>query len=374
MDLDLSDEQLDLRTNIRNVLESVCPPEFVRSFYEGTPPEDALWRRTLELGWTALAVPEAIDGLGLGFVEIGLLAEELGRATAPATLLAATTQVLPLLIELGANDLVKKVAAGEGVAALAFAERGSWSLANVQTRARHGSDGWTLTGDKHAVLAGASAGSFAVIAKETKSNLPGVFWVDRSNAKVEVRPSIDPALLLADVTLEDARATPISEPSAQSAAAIERAAEQAVVGVALHTVGACRRILEVSLEYAKVRKQFGRAIGSFQALKHRFADMLISVERASALCYFAACSIAEDAPSRREAVHMAKAVAGSCQCLLAQDGLQLHGGIGFTWEHDLHFLLKRAKAGELLCGTSAFHRAQLASMLSLIRDATRETK
>jgi alkylation response protein AidB-like acyl-CoA dehydrogenase len=255
------------------------------------------------------------------------------------------------------------------VAALAFAERGSWSLANVQTLAQHDPAGWTLTGEKHAVLAGASARSFAVIAKEAESDLPGVFWVDRSDAKVEVGPSIDPALLLADVTLEDARATPVSEPSARSAAAIERAAEQAVVGLALHTVGACRRILEVTLAYAKVRKQFGRTIGSFQALKHRFADMLISVERASALCYFAACSIAEDAPSRREAVHMAKAVAGSCQRLLAQDGLQLHGGIGFTWEHDLHFLLKRAKAGELLCGTSAFHRAQLASMLSLSRDA-----
>ena len=369
VDLDLSDEQLDLRTNIRSVLEDVCPPELVRRFYEGMPDEDPLWHRTLELGWTSLAVPEAAGGLGLGYVEIGLLAEELGRATTPATLLAATTQVLPLLVELDASDRVKTVATGRSVAALAFAERGSWSLANVQTRARHDPAGWTLRGQKQAVLAGASADSFVIIANEARSDFPGVFWVDRSDAKVEVSPSIDPALLLANVTLDDARAIAISEPSARSAEAIERASEQAVVGIALHTVGACRKILEVTLEYAKVRKQFGRVIGSFQALKHRFADMFISVERASALCYYAACCIAEDTSSRREAAHMAKAVAGSCQRLLAQDGLQLHGGIGFTWEHDLHFLLKRAKACELLCGTSAFHRAQLASILTLSRDA-----
>ena len=369
MDLDLSDEQADLRANIRGVLESICPPELVRSYYEGMPLEDPLWLETMDLGWTSLAVPESDGGLGLGFVEVGLLAEELGRATAPATVLAATTQVLPLLVELDVSDLVKTVAAGESVAALAFAERGSWSLSEVRTRAQHDPSGWTLTGHKSAVLAGASAGSFVVVAREAKSDLLGVFWVDRSDAKLEVDPSIDPALLLADVTFEDARATPISEASTRSEAAIERAGEQAVVAIALHTVGACRRILEVTLEYAKVRRQFGRAIGSFQALKHRFADMLISVERASALCYYAACAIAEDAPSRSEAVHMAKAVAGTCQRLLVQDGLQLHGGIGFTWEHDLHFLLKRAKAGELLCGTSAFHRAQLASMLSLSRDA-----
>ena len=134
MDLDLSDEQQDLRTNLRGVLEDTCPPELVRSFHEGTADEDPLWRQTLELGWASLAVPESLGGLGLGAVEIGLLAEELGRATAPATLLAATTQVLPLLVELEANDLTKAVATGEDLAALAFGERGGWSLAGVIQR------------------------------------------------------------------------------------------------------------------------------------------------------------------------------------------------------------------------------------------------
>ena len=130
-------------------------------------------------------------------------------------------------------------------------------------------------------------------------------------------------------------------------------------------VGACRMIFETTLAYAKIRKQYDRVIGSFQALKHRFADMYLSVERATALCYFAAVSIAEDDPGRHEVAHLAKAAAGDCQRLLAEDGLQLHGGLGFTWEQDLHFWLKRAKAGESLCGSSAWHRTRLAGQLGL---------
>jgi alkylation response protein AidB-like acyl-CoA dehydrogenase len=135
--------------------------------------------------------------------------------------------------------------------------------------------------------------------------------------------------------------------------------------MALSTVAACRAIFEMTLQYAKDREQFGRPIGSFQALKHRLADMYLAVERASSLAYFAVLTIAEDDDRRAVATAMAKAAAGDCQRLLARDGLQLHGGVGFTWEHDLHFLLKRAKAGDLLFGTAAVHRAHLARLLGL---------
>ena len=138
------------------------------------------------------------------------------------------------------------------------------------------------------------------------------------------------------------------------------------MALALATVGTCRRIFELTLEYAKVREQYERPIGSFQALKHRLADMYLAVERATALGYFAALTIAEDDPRRAEAAALAKAAAGDCQRLLVGDGLQLHGGIGFTWEHDLHFLLKRAKAGDALFGTAAAHRARLARRLGLV--------
>ena len=140
-----------------------------------------------------------------------------------------------------------------------------------------------------------------------------------------------------------------------------RVLEAATVALATATVGTCRVIFETTLEYAKVREQYGRAIGSFQALKHRLADMYLSVERATALCYFAALTIAEEDPRRAEAAALAKAAAGECQRLVVGEGLQLHGGIGYTWEHDLHFLLKRAKAGDAMFGNALSHRAALAA-------------
>jgi alkylation response protein AidB-like acyl-CoA dehydrogenase len=137
------------------------------------------------------------------------------------------------------------------------------------------------------------------------------------------------------------------------------------VAWAVSTVGTCRAIFEATLQYTKDRIQFDRPIGSFQAIKHRLADMYLAVERAHALVYFAAATIAEDHERRTEACALAKAIAGECQQLVAQDGLQLHGGIGYTWEHDLHFLLKRAKLGDVLLGNATQHRVRLASILGI---------
>ena len=148
--------------------------------------------------------------------------------------------------------------------------------------------------------------------------------------------------------------------------ALARALQESAVALAAMTVGACRQIFETTLAYAKVREQYGRPIGSFQALKHRFVEMYLAVERATALAYYAALAIAEDAPNRATAAAAAKAAAGDCQRLLAEDGLQLHGGIGFTWEHDLHFWLKRAKTGDALFGDAVAHRAALARLLELV--------
>ena len=198
---------------------------------------------------------------------------------------------------------------------------------------------------------------------------PGVFLVAAADATVGVPGMLDPGLGLATVEFADAPASALAAPGPEAMRAIERASQQAVVGMALHGVGACRRIFEITLDYAKVREQYDRVIGSFQALKHRFADLFLAVERANAVGYYAALAIAEDDDGRAGAVHVAKATAGQCQRLVAEDGLQLHGGIGYTWENDLHFLLKRAKATELLCGSAAFHRARLASLLGLIGEA-----
>jgi alkylation response protein AidB-like acyl-CoA dehydrogenase len=174
---------------------------------------------------------------------------------------------------------------------------------------------------------------------------------------------------LADVVLDGVAVPPdrvLAAPGTAGVAnALDRAGQEAAVALAAVTVGACRAIFERTVEYAKVREQYGRPIGSFQALKHRLADMYLAVERATSLCYFAALTIAEEDPRRAEAASMAKAAAGECQQLLVQDGLQLHGGIGVTWENDLHFLLKRALSGGALYGNAVHHRARLARMLGL---------
>ena len=197
----------------------------------------------------------------------------------------------------------------------------------------------------------------------------GLFLVDAADATIARRDTLDPTLPLADVTLADVTvdaALVMAAPGADGVAeGLERAFQEATVAMALGTVGASRRIFEITLDYLKVREQYDRIIGSFQALKHRMADMYLAVERANAIAYYAALTIAEDDPRRAEAAHLAKSAAGDCQRLLAEDGLQLHGGIGYTWENDLHFLLKRAKAGELLCGSSVWHRARIADQLGL---------
>jgi alkylation response protein AidB-like acyl-CoA dehydrogenase len=383
MDLELSEEEADLRDNVRAVLESICPPSAVRATFEGKGDPAPIWARMVELDWPALAVPERLGGLGMGFVEVSLVAEELGRAVAPGPFLATVTQFAPLVREVGADtplgaDLLSRVAAGSVTGTVALGERGLWDPAAVRTSARQTADGWTLAGTKSAVLDAAHADEVLVVARESGTSGVdgvGVFAVPAATlastaGAVTPRPAIDPTLPLADVRVDGvvvpADRVLASPGTAGVAHALDRAGHEATVAMATATVGACRVIFERTLEYAKVREQYGRPIGSFQAIKHRLAEMYVAVERATALCYFAALTIAEDDPRRAEAASMAKAAAGECQQLVAKDGVQLHGGIGVTWENDLHFHVKRAISGDALYGNAVHHRARLAEMLGLV--------
>jgi alkylation response protein AidB-like acyl-CoA dehydrogenase len=371
MDLELSDDEAALADNVRDVLAGICPPSVVRSVYDGGAVPDELWATMVELGWPALAIGEPDGGLGLGFVESMLVAEELGRVAAPGPLLATTTQFAPAVQGLGtgsaASTLLTAVAEGQTTGTLAWAEDGGWRLEAIRATARRGGARWVLDGVKRAVLDGGTADELVVVARGEDGL--GAFVVRADQVEATPRTVLDPTLPLADVRLasvpvDDDRVL-VAPGSADVEARLARVAEQAVVAVAAMTAGACRRIFETTLEYAKVREQYGRPIGSFQALKHRLVDMYLAVERATALVYYAALTIAEDTPDRDVAAAAAKAAAGDCQRLLVEEGLQLHGGIGYTWEHDLHFLLKRAKAGDALFGDAVAHRARLAARLGL---------
>ncbi|GAC1314066.1 MAG: acyl-CoA dehydrogenase family protein [Acidimicrobiales bacterium] len=379
MDFEFTEDQLDLRDNIRSVLVGACPTSLVRAIYDDGVTGDGLWKQMVDLYWPALGIPEVDGGLGLGFLEVGILAEELGRAVAPGPLLATVGQFVPLVREAGSaaqrSRFLGGVADGSIVGTVALAEGPDWDPAAVRASARRADGGWVVSGVKRFVFDAAVADEIAVVARGEDGL--GVFVVPAAAAQVTPTPLLDRTLQLADVGLDGVHVPEdrvLAAPGAPRAtAAISRATDEATVVMALATVGTCRAIFEMTLQYAKDRIQYGRPIGSFQALKHRFADLFLEVERATSLAYFAAMTIAEDDDRRPVAVAMAKAAAGDCERLAAQEGLQLHGGIGYTWEHDLHFFLKRAKAGGALWGSAAHHRSRIAAMLGLTVDDERAT-
>ena len=381
MDFEFTEEQLGLRDNIRSVLTGACPTSLVRAIYDEGATGEGLWKQMVDLYWPAIGIAEEHGGLGLGFIETGILAEELGRAVAPGPLLATVTQFVPLVREAGSDAqrgrFLAAVADGSSIGTVAWTETGAWESASVRAVARRDGDSWVVSGTKRFVFDAGSADEIAVVARAertTGTDGLGVFVVPAADVAIVATPLIDRTLQVFDVTFAETRIPEdrvlVAPGDGRAARAIERAGEAATVAMALSTVGTCRAIFEMTLQYAKDRVQYDRPIGSFQALKHRLADVFLEVERATSLAYYAALTIAEDDERRSVAVAMAKAAAGDCERLTVQEGLQLHGGIGFTWEHDLHFFLKRAKAGGALWGTAAHHRAQIARRLGLTVDAT----
>ena len=382
MEFELSEEQEHLRDGARAFLEQACPPSAVRKVFDTKPgafdaKSSPLWLRMIDLDWPALNVPEANGGLGLGPIEVALVVEEMGRVVAPSPYLATATQFVPVVRETGTEEqreaFLRPVAEGRSTGTVAIAEAaGRWEAGVVEATATRAGGGWRLEGTKRYVMDGATADEIVVVARAPGSSGwdgLGVFVVPGDSLASTVREAKDPSQPLADlalggVSVPDDRV--LVEPGdGRAAPAIRRAVQEAVAAMAMSMTGTCRVIFETTLQYAKDREQYGRPIGSFQALKHRLVQMYLAVERANALCYFAAMTIAEDDERRAMTPSIAKAAAGECQRLVVQDGLQLHGGIGYTWEHDLHMFLKRAKSGDFLFGSAAVHRAEVARQLGV---------
>lgn len=386
MDLELTEDQRVLRENARSFLAGACPPSLVRLAFEakageGESPARDLWAQMIKLDWSALNVPEEFGGLGLGFVELALVAEETGRAVAPGPFMATATQFVPMVASAAgatasterAEAFLRPVAEAGATGAVALAEpSGRWELEAVTTTARPDGSGWILDGTKSFVLDGVSAGEIAVVARQEGSagrDGLGLFVMAGPEAGARPMDVIDPTQPLAELVLE-AVAVPaervLAEPGDPgSYDVLQRAVDEATIAMAAAVTGTCRAIFETTLQYTKDREQYGRPIGSFQALKHRLVNMFLACERASALVYFAALTVAEDDDRRSLAASMAKAAAGECQRLVVQDGLQMHGGIGYTWEHDLHIWLKRAKSGDFLYGSALTQRAAVAALIGV---------
>ena len=365
MHLAFTEEQEELRSAVRSVLAKECPASLPRSIVEGEGDADGLWATMVALDWPAVTVSETDGGIGYGFIELAVLVEELGRVIAPGPLMATATQFVPFVRECGSpeqrSDLLGPVATGAVTGTVALAEHPTgWDLDGIQATLRPDGGGWVLDGAKHHVLS-PIVEQFAVVARLDSGDL-AVGIVPSAEADVEEIDPLDRTRPVAHVGF-DAVAVPADRVLLGGTAAVTRALEEATVAMAVETLGTCQAIFEVTLQYAKDREQFGVPIGSFQAVKHRLADCYIHLERARSLCYFAAACLAEDDHRRSEATAMAKAATGDCQRFVAAEGIQLLGGIAYTWEHDQHLWVKRAMTGDLLFGQRREHRSRLADLL-----------
>jgi alkylation response protein AidB-like acyl-CoA dehydrogenase len=322
--LELDDDQRLWRETVRAALTKQCPPSLVREIAEGGADACQLWQWYIDQGWTELIGTDS-------FIELTLLLEELGRASDPTPFLATMTQFAPLVGDRVAQD---------GTGAVVY--RG--------VAARRDQGGWVLDGAARYVLDADRADRLAVVTPA------GVFIVEAKAVTSRRVAAIDPVLHLADLSFNEVRVADENRIASDT----ERAWHIALTGMAITIVGACQRIVDMVLEHLKQRYQFGVPIGSFQALQHKAADMHVAIERARALSYLSALTIVADDPRRRLFAAMAKAAAGDAQSLVVQHGLQCFGAMGFTWENDLQFAIKRAKAGELMLGDSAEHRALIA--------------
>jgi alkylation response protein AidB-like acyl-CoA dehydrogenase len=371
MDTRLTAEQDEIRRTLRELLRKRCGPEELRAALAAPAGHDpALWSVLADrLGLPGLALPERYGGIGCPVTELALACEETGRALAPTPLLATAVLAAPLVLALGTEaqraELLPRLAAGTLTAALAVpgtglatalaltGDNGGFSAGGGRAggvQARRTPDGWLLYGQADQVLDGHSAGLLLVAAHTggfarartrlflVPGDAPGVVRA-RQTALDATRPQ-------ARVQLRDVRAELLGEEDADALSALTGLGDAVAAVLACEAVGAADRALERTVEYVGQREQFGRPIGSFQAVKHRLAEVYVAVQAARSAAYYAAWATAQGEPAG------ALALAQALEALrpAAAEGIQLHGGIGFTWEHDAHLYFKRAAGDELLFG------------------------
>ncbi|MBZ5739669.1 acyl-CoA dehydrogenase family protein [Nocardioides mangrovi] len=331
------DVETDLRASVRKAIDKHAPAERVNGLYDGTDDVTApLWSAFVELGLPGLLVPEDLGGAGATAVEAAAVLEELGRAAAPSSYLTSSVVATTVLVALGDETVLPGLAAGELTAAVAVRP----------TALRHGPAATTIVGAPADVLLVPEGDALYAV----------------RGATATVVPSLDMTRPLADVDLDGAERVLLSS---DASAAIDRGLMVGAGLLAAEQVGVARWALEATVAYLKERRQFGRVVGGYQALKHRLADLYAQVEQADAAARYAAATIAADDPDAPLAVAVAASFCGETAVHATEEAVQLHGGLGMTWEHPAHLHLKRAKSDELLLGSPEAHRAVLAALVDL---------
>jgi alkylation response protein AidB-like acyl-CoA dehydrogenase len=357
MDFRFSAEQDALRDSVRSFLSAEAPPSFVRSrFDEPIALPDAMWRHVVDLGWTALLVPESHGGLGLGLVDVVVVQEELGRALFPGPFLSSAVLATLAAGALGLVDELRALACGDARGTVALDESGHGDpVDRVATRATGRADLYRLDGTKPLVLDAVGA-DWVLVPARTREGLQ-TFLVES--------PAANPADTL-DVTRHfgtlEFEATPARRvgPAGDHTAIWRRVADDAAVAISAELIGVGEAANQLAIDYAQARVVFDKPLSKFQVTRHKAVDMLRAVELARVGTHYAAWASDVDAPERASAVAMAKSSAAEAANFVTAECIQVHGGVGFTWDCDAHLLLRRAKVDDLLLGAQAWQRSRVA--------------
>jgi len=354
MNFEFSEDQNMLRDQAQRFLAENCPPGVVRKVLEGDADHDAgLWSKIVEMGWTAAVIPEEQGGLGLSYLELCVIAEELGRVCAPVPFSSSVYLATEALLLAGSTAQqeawLPKLAAGEAIGTFAYSEGpGETTVESLDTRA----DGDTLTGTKVPVPDAAAASLVVVLAAHDGGDGATLYLVDTAQSGVSVSPvpTLDPTRGHGKLTLDGAPAEPLGKPG-EGWALTEKLLNRAAVPFAWEQVGGAQAALEQAREYAMGRYAFGRPIASYQAIKHKLADMYVKNTLARSNCYFGAWALDTDAAELPVAAATARVSATQAYYFASKENIQTHGGMGYTWEFDCQFYYRRAKLLSVAIGS-----------------------
>ena len=377
MNFAFSEEQEELRRTVRQFLEAKSPETEVRRLMETAEGYDpAVWKQMgQELGLQSLAIPEEFGGQGFTFIELGIVLEEMGRVLLCAPYYSSVVLAANAILNVGTEDqkqeLLPGIASGDTIATLAFTEpNGKWDVTGITLEATEGESGrFTLSGEKMFVLDGFTADLIVVVARLSgTSGADGIsFFTVRGDADGLTRTSLstmDMTRKQAKLEFDNVEALPLGS-TEDGFAAFSKTLDQAAVALANEMMGGAQFVLDMSVQYAKDRVQFGRPIGSFQAIKHKCADMLLEVESGKSAAYYASWAAAEDNDELPVVAALAKAYCSEAYFHATAENIQIHGGIGFTWEHPAHLYFKRAKSSEIFLGDPTYHRELLAQRIGI---------
>jgi alkylation response protein AidB-like acyl-CoA dehydrogenase len=367
MEFDLSNPQKLLQKSARELFARACPAKKVRELMATDTAFDAqLWSAVADQGWLGIHLSEASGGLGLGPVDLAVVGEEMGRACFPGPFLGTVWAATLIAEANAASPHLQALAAGESKGAVALLEPdASWDPSEVRLQARREGKGYQLTGRKSFVSDAGVADVIVCVAKVGGELALFAVPSKASGVSIKPTPGMDQTRKLYDVAFESVAVSPENVLAVGEVArrALERSMQVATLVVCADMLGGMQWILDDAVEYAKSRQQFGKPIGSFQSVQHMCADMLLWTESARSAIYFAAWALDAEPETAARVVSTAKVYTSDASREVANRGVQVHGGIGFTWEHDLHLYYKRSKASEILFGDASHHRAQLADLV-----------